>query len=32
MTPEAAMQGMTTAEVVDDVLRHVPVPSVRTAS
>jgi MoxR-like ATPase len=25
-TPEAAMQGVDTAEVVDDVLRHVPVP------
>ena len=25
-TPEASMQGLDTAEVVDDVLRHVPVP------
>jgi MoxR-like ATPase len=28
-TPEAAMQGVDTAEVVDDVLRHVPVPKAR---
>jgi MoxR-like ATPase len=27
VTPESAMQGVTTAEVVDDVLRHVPVPT-----
>jgi MoxR-like ATPase len=27
LTPEAAMQGVAPAEVVDDVLRHVPVPS-----
>ena len=26
-TPEAAMQGVAPAEVVADVLRHVPVPS-----
>ena len=25
-TPEASMQGLDTGEVVDDVLRHVPVP------
>ncbi|MCU1375838.1 MAG: hypothetical protein JWO68_3124 [Actinomycetia bacterium] len=28
-TPEAAMQGVDTSEVVDDVLRHVPVPKGR---
>jgi MoxR-like ATPase len=27
LTPEAAMQGVAAAEVVDDVLRHVPVPT-----
>jgi MoxR-like ATPase len=27
LTPEASMQGVHTDEVVDDVLRHVPVPS-----
>jgi MoxR-like ATPase len=27
VTPESAMQGVSTAEVVDDVLRHVPVPT-----
>ena len=27
LTPEAAMQGLRSSEVVDDVLRHVPVPS-----
>jgi MoxR-like ATPase len=30
LTPEAAMQGRTPADVVDDVLRSVPVPVVRT--
>jgi MoxR-like ATPase len=30
LTPEAAMQGRTPAEVVDDVMRAVPVPVVRT--
>jgi len=30
LTPEAAMQGRTPADVVDDVLRAVPVPVVRT--
>jgi MoxR-like ATPase len=29
LTPEAQIQGIATAEVVDDVLRHVPVPSPR---
>jgi len=29
LTPEASMQGVVTAEVVADVLRHVPVPSGR---
>ena len=27
LTPEAQMQGITAAEVIDDVLRHVPVPT-----
>jgi len=30
LTPEAAMQGRTPADVVDDVLRSVAVPVVRT--
>ena len=29
LTPEASIQGVTAREVVDDVLRHVPVPSGR---
>jgi MoxR-like ATPase len=32
LTPEAAMQGVAPEEIVADVLRHVPVPSGRTAA